>query len=175
MLVGSVAPVMLAGLLYGGSGLGLLLLLVARRLSPRHSACISMPRGKEWAWLAGAIPRAGDERFAPCCVHRSGMRMLGARQQSDPANVHERRSADCRIEGNRCRCREPDACTVARPTLSCDRNSDRRRRRRLSRLWGQPRSGATPGTVEPHAHCHVHAPLVHSHPHYPDVHHRHPH
>jgi hypothetical protein len=34
-----------------------------------------------------------------------------------------------------------------------------------------------PGTVpgEPHSHPHVHTPLRHSHPHFPDLHHRHPH
>ena len=59
ILVGTVSPVMLAGLLYAGSGLGLLVLLVWRRLSPRHPAPLSMPRGKEWAWLAGAILLGG--------------------------------------------------------------------------------------------------------------------
>ena len=59
ILVGSVSPVMLSGLLYAASGLGLLLLLVSHRLSPRHAAPVSMPRGKEWAWLAGAILLGG--------------------------------------------------------------------------------------------------------------------
>ena len=59
ILVGSVSPVMLAGLLYAGSGLGLLLVLVWRRLSPKHLAPVSMLRGKEWGWLAGAILLGG--------------------------------------------------------------------------------------------------------------------
>lgn len=59
ILVGSVSPVMLAGLLYSGSGLGLLFLLVLRRLSARRPASISMPRGNEWGWLAGAILLGG--------------------------------------------------------------------------------------------------------------------
>lgn len=59
ILVGSVSPVMLAGLLYAASGLGLLLLLVSRRLSRRRPASITMPRGKEWGWLAGAILLGG--------------------------------------------------------------------------------------------------------------------
>ncbi|HEX6793987.1 MAG TPA: DMT family transporter, partial [Casimicrobiaceae bacterium] len=59
ILVGSVSPVMLAGLLYAGSGLGLLLVLVSRRLSPRRPGSISMPRRKEWGWLAGAILLGG--------------------------------------------------------------------------------------------------------------------
>lgn len=59
ILVGSVSPVMLAGLLYAGSGLGLLLVLMWRRLSSKHPAPVSMPREKEWAWLAGAILLGG--------------------------------------------------------------------------------------------------------------------
>lgn len=59
ILVGSVSPVMLAGLLYAGSGVGLLLLLVLRRLSQKRAAPISMPRGNEWGWLAGAILLGG--------------------------------------------------------------------------------------------------------------------
>ena len=59
ILVGSVSPVMLAGLLYAGSGLGLLSLLVLRRLSSRRRTSISMPRGNEWGWLAGAILLGG--------------------------------------------------------------------------------------------------------------------
>jgi drug/metabolite transporter (DMT)-like permease len=59
ILVDTVSPVMLAGLLYAGSGLGLLLLLVWRRLSPKRHAFIGMPRGKEWGWLAGAILLGG--------------------------------------------------------------------------------------------------------------------
>jgi drug/metabolite transporter (DMT)-like permease len=59
ILVDTVSPVMLAGLLYEGSGLGLLLLLVWRRLSPKRHAFIGMPRGKEWGWLAGAILLGG--------------------------------------------------------------------------------------------------------------------
>jgi drug/metabolite transporter (DMT)-like permease len=59
ILVGSVSPVMLAGLLYAGSGLGLLLLLGWRRLSTKGAAPISMPRGNEWGWLAAAILLGG--------------------------------------------------------------------------------------------------------------------
>jgi drug/metabolite transporter (DMT)-like permease len=59
ILVGSVSPVMLAGLLYGGSGLGLLFLLVLRGPSRKRATSISMPCGKEWGWLAGAILLGG--------------------------------------------------------------------------------------------------------------------
>jgi len=59
ILVGSVSPVMLAGLLYAGSGLGLLLLLALRRMSAKRPASISLPRGNEWGWLAAAILLGG--------------------------------------------------------------------------------------------------------------------
>jgi drug/metabolite transporter (DMT)-like permease len=59
ILVDTVSPVMLAGLLYAGSGSGLLLLLVLRRLLPNRPAFIGVPRGKEWGWLAGAILLGG--------------------------------------------------------------------------------------------------------------------
>jgi drug/metabolite transporter (DMT)-like permease len=55
MLVGTVPPLLLAGLLYAGSGLGLLLVLIARRLRPRHGGSITLPRRGEWFWLLGAI------------------------------------------------------------------------------------------------------------------------
>jgi drug/metabolite transporter (DMT)-like permease len=62
MLVGSVTPLLLAGLLYLGSGLGLGLLLVIRRLArnapgqPSHTPAI--PR-LELPWLLGAILAGG--------------------------------------------------------------------------------------------------------------------
>ena len=59
ILLGSVSPVMLAGLLYAGSGVGLLFLFVLRRLSQKRGTSISMPRGREWGWLAGAILLGG--------------------------------------------------------------------------------------------------------------------
>jgi drug/metabolite transporter (DMT)-like permease len=54
-LVGGVAPLMLAGLLYAGSGLGLALLLTGRRLRGVRVPSMSWPRRREWLWLAGAI------------------------------------------------------------------------------------------------------------------------
>jgi len=54
ILLGSVPPFVLAGLLYVGSGLGLAFMLAGRRLGKRASV-MSLPRGSEWAWLAGAI------------------------------------------------------------------------------------------------------------------------
>jgi drug/metabolite transporter (DMT)-like permease len=59
ILVGSVSTVMLAGLRYAGSGLGLLVLLGWLRLSPTHPAPVRMPRGKDWVWLGGAILLGG--------------------------------------------------------------------------------------------------------------------
>jgi drug/metabolite transporter (DMT)-like permease len=53
--VGSVSPLWLAGLLYAGSGLGLLLVLVGRHLWRPRESSINLPRSGEWLWLAGAI------------------------------------------------------------------------------------------------------------------------
>ncbi|HEX4523631.1 MAG TPA: EamA family transporter [Casimicrobiaceae bacterium] len=54
-LVGNVDPVLLAGLLYAGSGLGLAMIIIGRRLlSPRRPA-LTLPQKEEWRWLAGAI------------------------------------------------------------------------------------------------------------------------
>jgi drug/metabolite transporter (DMT)-like permease len=55
ILVGSVPPLILAGLLYAGSGLGLALILAARGLRSPRASVISLPRRGEWRWLAGAI------------------------------------------------------------------------------------------------------------------------
>lgn len=55
MLVGAVSPLMLAGLLYAGSGVGLLLLLGLRSAWSGKASRLDVPRGVEWAWLAGAI------------------------------------------------------------------------------------------------------------------------
>ena len=55
ILVGTVPPLMLAGLLYTGSGAGLIVLLIGRRLSAPRGASLGLPRRREWLWLAGAI------------------------------------------------------------------------------------------------------------------------
>ena len=55
ILVGTVSPLLLAGLLYAGSGLGLSLVLVSRRLWTRRESSMNLPRRGEWLWLAGAI------------------------------------------------------------------------------------------------------------------------
>lgn len=55
MLVSSVSPLILAGLLYAGSGLGLALILAGRGLWRPRESLISLPQRTEWLWLAGAI------------------------------------------------------------------------------------------------------------------------
>jgi drug/metabolite transporter (DMT)-like permease len=57
-LVGTVSPLLLAGLLYGGSGLGLVLVLTVRSLATRGSFSWRLPRN-EWRWLAGAVLLGG--------------------------------------------------------------------------------------------------------------------
>lgn len=59
LLVGSMPPLLLAGLLYLGSGLGLALLLAWRCWrSPQALQALRVPRA-EWPWLAGAIASGG--------------------------------------------------------------------------------------------------------------------
>jgi drug/metabolite transporter (DMT)-like permease len=57
-LVGEVPPLLLAGLLYMGSGLGLLVLL-GIRVAARRQAGITWPRGAAVGWLLGAILAGG--------------------------------------------------------------------------------------------------------------------
>ena len=54
-LVGDVPPLMLAGLLYLGSGLGLSMMLGLRKLAARGDLDIAWPARSDWGWLAGAI------------------------------------------------------------------------------------------------------------------------
>jgi drug/metabolite transporter (DMT)-like permease len=55
-LVGEIDPVMLAGLLYAGSGLGLACGLLVRYLAgPSPATTFSLPRGRDLGWLGGAI------------------------------------------------------------------------------------------------------------------------
>ena len=54
-LVGSVPPLVLAGLLYAGSGVGLLLAITGRQLLAGRVRALSLPHGREWLWLGGAI------------------------------------------------------------------------------------------------------------------------
>ncbi|WP_371867638.1 DMT family transporter [Duganella guangzhouensis] len=55
-LLGQVAPVALAGMLYMGSGLGLLLFYLIRRGSKAERAGLT---AKDWPWLGGAILAGG--------------------------------------------------------------------------------------------------------------------
>ncbi len=54
LLLGEVSPVLLAGLLYLGSGIGLSLVRLARRQSTLGAGEASLPR-EQWGWLAGAV------------------------------------------------------------------------------------------------------------------------
>ena len=58
-LIGDVSPLLLAGLLYAGSGLGLLLLLVGRGFVAARAFPVVLPRRGEWRWLGGAILLGG--------------------------------------------------------------------------------------------------------------------
>jgi drug/metabolite transporter (DMT)-like permease len=54
-LLETVPPLLLAGLLYVGSGIGLLIVLGVRILATRTDRPIVLPSGVEWWWLAGGI------------------------------------------------------------------------------------------------------------------------
>lgn len=54
LLLGEVSPVLLAGLLYLGSGIGLSLVRLARRQSTLDGGEAALPRA-QWGWLAGAV------------------------------------------------------------------------------------------------------------------------
>jgi drug/metabolite transporter (DMT)-like permease len=54
-LVGDVPPLMLAGLLYLGSGVGLSVMLGLRALVARGNLDVAWPVKSDWVWLAGAI------------------------------------------------------------------------------------------------------------------------
>jgi len=58
ILTGDVSPLLLAGLLYVGSGLGLSLLLAARALIVGRASVV-WPRGADLVWLLGAIVFGG--------------------------------------------------------------------------------------------------------------------
>src|SRR5512141_2866934 len=58
-LVGAVPPILLAGLLYAGSGAGLALVLAGRRLVRRDGGALTLPVGREWLWLAAAVFTGG--------------------------------------------------------------------------------------------------------------------
>ena len=59
VLLGDASPLMLAGLLYAGSGVGLGAWLAARRLRTGAAGALALPRGGEWLWLAAAIACGG--------------------------------------------------------------------------------------------------------------------
>jgi drug/metabolite transporter (DMT)-like permease len=58
LLVGSTPPLLLAGLLYVGSGVGLAAFLILRAVTGRR-ASITWPRGSDVWWLLGAIAAGG--------------------------------------------------------------------------------------------------------------------
>ena len=56
LLLGEISPIVLAGLLYLGSGLGLVLPWLAQRRGRQREAPLA---ARDWAWLAGAILAGG--------------------------------------------------------------------------------------------------------------------
>ncbi len=72
LLLANVHPLMLAALLYLGSGIGLALLRMLRR-EPRQ-----LPRGGEWIWLAGAVLAGGVAGPVLLMLGLSGFSASGA-------------------------------------------------------------------------------------------------
>jgi drug/metabolite transporter (DMT)-like permease len=58
MLLGAISPLLLAGLLYMGSGIGLAIVLTVRAISQGRSSIVR-PRGIDLLWLLGAIALGG--------------------------------------------------------------------------------------------------------------------
>jgi drug/metabolite transporter (DMT)-like permease len=58
ILIGGMSPLLLAGLLYSGSGIGLALVLMIRAMAGARDG-ITRPRGVEMLWLLGAIIAGG--------------------------------------------------------------------------------------------------------------------
>lgn len=76
LLVGAVPPLLLAGLLYLGSGLGLGAILLLRRLrGPAGAADLRIPRA-DWPWLLGAIACGG--MIGPALLMRGLAQVDGA-------------------------------------------------------------------------------------------------
>lgn len=82
-LTGSVSPLLLSGLLYAGSGLGLALLLCSRRLLG-SKAPLTWPRGRDIGWLAGAVLTGGA--IAPFLL-MTGLRQTDAATASLALNL----------------------------------------------------------------------------------------
>src|SRR5258706_10117626 len=59
VLLGDVHPVVLAGLLYAGSGAGLVIVQVLRMSFMRRAEHIAWPSPQDWGWLAAAILAGG--------------------------------------------------------------------------------------------------------------------
>jgi drug/metabolite transporter (DMT)-like permease len=80
LLLHDVAPLLLAGLLYAGSGLGLLLLLALRAMrSGQTGSGMRFPHAADLGWWAGAILAGG---VAAPVLLLLGLRQLGAAQAS---------------------------------------------------------------------------------------------
>jgi drug/metabolite transporter (DMT)-like permease len=59
LLLGEVPPLVLAGLLYASSGVGLLVVIAGRGLNGSGSGALVLPARGDWRWLAGAIALGG--------------------------------------------------------------------------------------------------------------------
>lgn len=60
-LVGEMPPLLLAGILYAGSGVGLGIVLAVRAIATRRTSIVR-PRGADWIWLS----TGGNRAIAGC-------------------------------------------------------------------------------------------------------------
>src|SRR5437868_5754000 len=77
LLLGDVHPVVLAGLLYAGSGMGLAIVQVLRVSFTRSAEHIAWPSRQDWGWLADAILIAGLKGIVAGVVNLSVALGLG--------------------------------------------------------------------------------------------------
>ena len=156
LLVGELSPMVLAGLLYLGSGLGLSVVWLARAL---YAGARPAPGGEthlqraDYPWLAGAIVSGGV--LAPVLL-------LG-----EPLTVMLLVAVALMAVASWLVLTERHAHAHGHELL-------RHVHEHVHDEHHQHIHGEEAGDG-PHAHAHSHAPLQHSHAHLPDIHHRHGH
>lgn len=150
LLVSGVPPLLLAALLYLGSGLGLAAVLAVRRLGGRR-ARLAAPHGRQWLWLTAAVLAGG-------CV---GPVLLTYGLVDAPASTA---ALLLNLEG---------VFTALLAWFAFRENFDRRIA--LGMLLVVAGGVALVHLTERHEHEHRHEPMVHEHAHVHDEHHEHAH
>ncbi len=167
-LSGSIAPVMLAGLLYAGSGVGLAALRLARDRGWRGSRMSA----REWPQLLAAIAFGGIAGTARTAAYFSTAPFVGAviavtafRESVEPLFWP---AAALMAAGVYLHLSERHAHFHSHSAMRHDHRHvhDAHHRHEHDFPWDGR---------EPRAHTHRHEAIAHSHARYPDIHHRHAH